>query len=205
MADESTLLILLAAPVIRRRERPPLLLPTTMNTMTQPAVAVRPLAPSDSFAVLTDLLHRAYRKQVEMGLRPLAGRQTEDVTSRRCTTGECFVAELEGRIVGMILLQEQEEAAFPPTFLRKDVAHFSLLAVDPEIQGKGVGLRLLEAVERRARERGYRHLALSMAEPDTDLLRFYLRRGFEFAEHWHWPYTNYRSTILIRELGAPAS
>jgi GNAT superfamily N-acetyltransferase len=171
-----------------------------MPTMTEPTITVRPIAPSDSFAALTDLLHRSYRKQVEMGLRPLAGRQTQDVTQRRCTTGECFVAEMDRKLVGMILLQEEEEAAFPPTFLRKDVAHFSLLAVDPDIQGRGIGQRLIEAAEQRARQRGYDHLALSMAEPDTDLLRFYLRRGFEFAEHWHWPYTNYRSTILIKPL-----
>ena len=38
-------------------------------------IAVRRLSKSDSFDELTLLLHRAYRGQVEMGLRPLAGRQ----------------------------------------------------------------------------------------------------------------------------------
>jgi GNAT superfamily N-acetyltransferase len=174
--------------------------PARASSASQPAVVVRAMTPADAPEVLTDLLHRAYRRQVEMGLRPLAGRQTADVTARRTRAGETFVAELDGKIVGMIVLQELEEAAFPPTFLRKDVAHFSLLAVDPDVQGRGVGQLLIEAVERRAAERGFAELALSMAEPDTDLMRFYLRRGFQLVEHWHWPYTNYRSAILSKPL-----
>jgi GNAT superfamily N-acetyltransferase len=165
-----------------------------------PAVSVRPLQASDSMAALTSLLHRAYRKQVEMGLRPLAGRQTEDVTRERTTSGETFVAELEGRLAGMILLNEKEEATFPSLFLKPGVAHFSLFAVDPDCQGRGIGRLLLEATESRARELGCKELALSMAEPDAELLNFYVRLGFTLVEHWHWPYTNYRSVILSRPI-----
>ena len=39
-----------------------------------------------------------------------------------------------------------------------------------------------------------------MAEPDTNLMQFYLRRGYRFIEHWQWPYTNYRSAILSKTL-----
>ncbi len=151
-------------------------------------------------AALTALLHRAYRKQVEMGLRPLAGRQTEDVTRQRTTSGETLVAQSEGRLVGMILLNEKEEAAFPSHFLEPHVAHFSLFAVDPDCQGRGIGRLLLEAAESRARELGYTELALSMAEPDTELLNFYVRLGFAQVGHWQWPYTNYRSVILSRRV-----
>lgn len=151
---------------------------------------------------LTNLLHRAYRKQVEMGLRPLAGRQTPEITRQRTSSGETFVAESAGRLVGMILLNEKEEAAFPAHFLKPGVAHFSLFAVDPECQGRGVGGRLLDAIESRSREAGFTELSLSMAEPDKDLLSYYLRLGFTIVEHWQWPYTNYRSVILTRPIAA---
>lgn len=176
------------------------------STIAPPsAVAVRPLLARDSMIELTNLLHRAYRKQVEMGLRPLAGRQTPDITRARTSSGETFVAEFEGCIAGMILLNEKEEAAFPAHFLKPEVAHFSLFAVDPDFQGRGIGHRLLDAVEARSCGLGATELALSMAEPDQALLDFYLRQGFRFVEHWQWPYTNYRSVILTRAIaGAPS-
>ncbi|MFO0875385.1 MAG: GNAT family N-acetyltransferase [Phycisphaerales bacterium] len=171
-------------------------------------------APMAEYEALTAMLHRAYRAQVEMGLRPLAGRQSVDVTLRRCRAGETFVARSvndgatepdgSGAVsspLGMILFEEQEEAAFPAWFLRPEVAHFSLLAVEPAMQGHGVGAALLRAVEARAAALGLRELALSMAEPDAPLLGYYRRRGFRFVQHWQWPYTNYRSAILSRAVG----
>ena len=175
----------------------------TSSGLIQPAL-VRALGPEDSIAELTALLHRAYRNQVEMGLRPLAGRQTEDVTRARTGHGECFVALVDdargSRIVGTILFQEKEDAKFPAHFLAPGVAHFSLLGVDPDVQGRGIGQLLLAAAESRARELGFTELACSMAEPDASLMRFYLRKGFRFVEHWQWPYTNYRSAILSKTL-----
>lgn len=163
-------------------------------------VVVRPLEARDSIAELTGLLHRAYRGQVEMGLRPLAGRQSEEVTRRRTASGECFVAAAGDRLVGTILLQEKEEASFPGHFLKPGVAHFSLFAVDSQWQSRGIGRLLLATIGQRCAELGFAELACSMAEPDTKLMGFYLRQGFVFVEHWQWPYTNYRSAILSKVL-----
>ncbi len=168
-------------------------------------VTVRRLLPSDSMDELTTLLHRAYRGQVEMGLAPLAGRQDAETTRKRTSNGECYLAiqSMPGareRIVGTILFHEVEDAKGPPWFQRKDVDSFSQFGVDPDIQGRGIGQMLLDMVEKRASECGARELGLSMAEPDTRLMQFYLRRGYRFVEHWQWPYTNYRSAILSKTL-----
>jgi GNAT superfamily N-acetyltransferase len=169
-----------------------------------PGVLVRRLQPTDSLEELTTLLHRAYRAQVEMGLRPLAGRQDVETTRKRCTSGECYVAVLPvagaERLVGTILFHEVEDAKGPPWFGNPDVDSFSQFGVDPEIQGKGIGQKLLETVECRAAECGAKHLGLSMAEPDAALRAFYERRGYRFVEFWQWPYTNYRSVILSKQL-----
>ncbi len=180
-------------------------------------VTIRALAPADSFEEITTLLHRAYKRQVDMGLRPLAGRQSADVTRRRAQSSECYVALLpveqdsagvhgsrsanRERVVGVILLCEHEPDKGPPWFDRPGVVSFSQFAVDPEVQGKGIGRLLLDHVEGRAREMNATELALSMAEPDAELLRFYVRLGFRLVEHWQWPYTNYRSAILSKALG----
>ena len=161
-------------------------------------------APETLLTKITAMLHRAYRGQVELGLRPLAGRQDPATTRRRCDTGEAYIAYLaeDAGPAGMILLQEVEDAAFPDWFLRPEVGHFSLFAVDPPLQRHGLGHRLLERIERRTRDLGLRELALSMAEPDVALHAYYLRRGYRFVQHWRWPYTNYRSVIMSRDLSA---
>jgi GNAT superfamily N-acetyltransferase len=171
---------------------------------TDGRLVVRRLEARDSFEEITRLLHRAYRGQVEMGLQPLAGRQDVETTKRRCSSGECYVAVLEAeggeKIVGTILFHEVEDAKGPPWFSRKDVDSFSQFAVDPGVQGRGIGQMLLDRAEARARECGSTELGLSMAEPDRKLMEFYMRRGYRFVEHWQWPYTNYRSAILSKAL-----
>lgn len=185
-------------------------------------VRVRDRIESDSIPAITRLLHRAYAKQVEMGLKPLAGRQGDDVTLERANNSECIIALLAPpplpavpapgatgpaggidageTIVGVILFEEMEKVDFPPWFLRPDVCHFAQFAVDPDTQGLGIGGRLLAEVERRARERDASELALSMAEPDRDLFNFYVKRGFRWVDVWQWPYTNYRSCIMSKML-----
>lgn len=170
-------------------------------------VKIRRLTPEDPIPEITRLLHRAYANQVKMGLRPLAGRQDDETTRRRCHSGECCIATLADpthprgeKIVGVILFHEVEADQGPPWFQNKFVDSFSQFGVDPDIQGRGIGIMLLENAEKRARECGATELACSMAEPDSKLMAFYLRRGYRFIEHWQWPYTNYRSAILSKTL-----
>ena len=190
-------------------------------------VTVRHIQPHDSISEITQLLHRAYKPQVDMGLQPLAGRQGDDITADRAAHSECLLAvmprapetvspSLSGfdfskvklgpdRIVGIILFEEVEKVTFPDFFLRPDVAHFAQFGVDPDCQGMGIGRMLLEKVELRARENKASELALSMAEPDVNLLEFYIKRGFRLVDYWQWPYTNYRSCILSKRLDLTSS
>ncbi len=176
------------------------------------SLTIRRLGAADSIPEITRLLHRAYQAQMDMGLEPLAGRQDDSITRERAANSECWLALSRAhsagpaagptaeRIVGVILFEEQEKATFPAHFLRPHVAHFAQFAVDPSLQGLGIGRALLEKVEERAREKGATELALSMAEPDAALRAFYEKRGFRFIEYWQWPYTNYRSCILSKAL-----
>jgi len=176
--------------------------------VTQP-ISVRLLSHRDSIPEITRLLHRAYAAQVAMGLQPLAGRQDDDTTHRRCHSGECYLAVQRDhahsngeRIVGIILFHEQEPDQGPPWFQNPFVDSFSQFGVDPDLQGRGIGRLLLDKAELRAGECGARELALSMAEPDASLMKFYINRGYRFVETWQWPYTNYRSCILSKTLPA---
>lgn len=176
------------------------------NSPAASPIIVRPIRPEDQVSAITSLLHRAYAKQVAMGLQPLAGRQDDSITRERAANSECYLALRQGesysaeRVVGVILFEEHEKVTFPSFFLRPEVAHFAQFGVDPDVQGCGIGRLLLEQVERRARENKAVELACSMAEPDTLLFDFYIKRGYRLVDHWQWPYTNYRSCILSKPL-----
>lgn len=171
------------------------------------AIGVRLMSHRDSISEITALLHRAYAGQMAMGLQPLAGRQDDATTKKRCGSGECYLAvtktggsRSKEKIVGIILFHEMEDETSPPWFRNKFVDSFSQFAVDPDMQGLGIGQMLLETVERRAGECGATEIACSMADPDEGLKKFYLKRGYRLVEYWQWPYTNYRSAILSKSL-----
>lgn len=167
---------------------------------------------TDPIAPITALLHRSYKGQRDRGMDPLAGRQSVEITRQRCYRGQTFVAlrpasgppssRFAERLLGAILFQEREDAAFPPWFLRSDVTHFSQFAVDPSLQRGGVGSALLSRVEQETLAIGARELALSMAEPDVPLREYYQRRGYRVVQTWQWPYTNYQSLIMSKTLQA---
>ena len=168
-------------------------------------VTIRRFLTGDSIEEITHLLHRAYARQRAIGLDPLAGRQDYARTLDRVLNSECYLAFMNHeqdtqRIVGVILLNEHERVTFPEYFLREGVAHFAMFGVDPQLQAIGVGQRLLDTCVKRAKELGNTQMALSMARPDSALLRYYQRRGYEEVQEWQWPYTNYVSLILAKDI-----
>lgn len=189
---------------------PDIIQTTTPSHSAPTSVEVRALLATDPIAPITALLHRSYASQRERGMDPLAGRQSVEITRQRCYRGQTFVAlrqaagapsaNFKERLLGSILFQEREDAAFPPWFLRKDVTHFSQFAVEPGLQRAGVGSALLARVERETLALGCRELALSMAEPDVPLREYYERRGYRVVQTWQWPYTNYQSLIMSKTL-----
>ncbi|WP_062018403.1 GNAT family N-acetyltransferase [Aureimonas sp. AU4] len=161
---------------------------------------VRPLLPSDSLAELTALLHSAYGRLARMGLRYMATHQSEAVTRERIEAGTCLVAVDGGRVVGTILFRSPQQTIGCPWYDRPEVASLGQFAVDPQIQARGIGHRLLREVERLGSGCGAGELALDTAEPATHLVDWYTRLGYRFVEHAQWSHTNYRSVILSKQL-----
>lgn len=86
--------------------------------------------------------------------------------------GEFLVAELDGEIVGMGAL------------LRKDrsTAEVRRMRVAPECQGEGVGKLVLDKLQEKAREYGYRKLVLDTTTKQVAAQRLYLKNGFKEVE-----------------------
>ena len=169
-------------------------------------VEVRPLAARDSFDALTDLLRRAYAPLGAAGMTFTAATQTSDDTARRAAEGQCFVAVHGGKVVGTITVAgPHDQASAPwtapaPWFRDRDTAHVHQFAVDPALQGQGIGRRLVAQCEQWARDRGYRRIVLDTAEPATRLRAMYRRLGFADVGHVQWEGKTYRSVVMRRSL-----
>ena len=171
---------------------------------------LRPLAATDSLEALTALLHRAYARLAAMGLNFTAVDQSVETTQRRVESGQCFVAEAAGDIVGTVTVCEAYDpnrepwARATPWFYRRDVAHLHQLAVDPGAQGQGLGARLVAACEAWAQERGRSAVALDTAVPAAHLRQRYARLGYTDVDEVQWPGKRYRTVVMRKALAEPA-
>jgi GNAT superfamily N-acetyltransferase len=162
-------------------------------------VQIRPFAETDSVPDLTSLLHRSYKRLADMGLRFVATYISEKDTRYFIDNGECFVAELGGKIIGTILIYPKGKT-IPEFYKRDDVAVFGKFAVDPLYQNKGVGAMLMDYIENHVKSKGIKELALDTAEQAVHLIEYYKKRGFRFVGYQKWPVTNYRSVIMSKTL-----
>ena len=69
--------------------------------------------------------------------------------------------------------------AYSKRHTRPDELYISLIAVDPDVQGRGVGQTLLRAVEQEARQHGANAILLHTASTNTRARASYTRAGYE--------------------------
>ncbi len=167
-------------------------------------LVVREFMPTDSLAELTELLHRAYARLAQRGLRYVATYQDEDTTARRIAGGTCLVATLGNCLVGTITFKPRLATSACEWYQRPGVACFGQFAVSPDHQGFGIGSLLMDLVEERAWTTGAQELALDTSDQAEDLIVWYHRRGYRLVGDVDWEVTNYRSVVLSKHLALPA-
>ncbi len=164
-------------------------------------VLIRKLQASDSLAELTDLLHRAYRELAEAGMHFTATHQTVETTARRVQEGECWVAELDGKLVGTIVWVRPDPEDRVAYYRHPHVAHFGQFGVCPHHRGLGIGQALLQKVEAEALQAGFTELALDTSENATHLIGLYTQWGYaQVATHDWRPGVNYLSVVMSKLL-----
>lgn len=84
-----------------------------------------------------------------------------------------LVADMNGETVGYVLAVEY------PTTYGVESKNVSSLAVLPNFQGRGIGKKLMEAIELWAKETGAQAIRLSSQVKRTDAHRFYQKLGYE--------------------------
>jgi ribosomal protein S18 acetylase RimI-like enzyme len=135
-------------------------------------VAVRPARPGDA-AALARIDHATWTALSSPAPRPP---EPPPFFGPRTAVGDVLVAEVAGgRVAGYVKLGH-----LPPLAANRHVAQISGLAVDPELQGRGVGRALLAAAADEARSRGARKLTLRVLGENAPARALY--RAFGFAE-----------------------
>ena len=82
------------------------------------------------------------------------------------------VAEIDGRIVGSNFLDE-----------RNTIAGVGPITVDPTVQNRAIGRRLMDVVHERAAERNFAGVRLIQAGFHTRSLSLYAKLGYDVREH----------------------
>jgi DNA-binding MarR family transcriptional regulator/GNAT superfamily N-acetyltransferase len=89
----------------------------------------------------------------------------------------CWIAEMDGEVVGSIFAVEESE----------EVAKLRLLLVDPKARGLGLGSRLVDECIKFSRHTGYKKLVLWTNSVLVEARHIYKKKGFELvaAENHH--------------------
>ncbi len=100
---------------------------------------------------------------------------------------EIWLLEHEGRPVGTVTFRTRGTGDGRYLY----VTH---LATPTALHDRGLGSEVMTRVEGIARERGISELRLDTAVVMSDLVRFYVKRGYvAFDPAFTWPDTNYES------------
>jgi ribosomal protein S18 acetylase RimI-like enzyme len=106
-------------------------------------------------------------------------RRLADVTARADRTLVLVAVDDDG-ILGTVTIETEDRVPGsrdrPP--LAEDEAHVRMLGVRPDVQGRGVGRALMEAVVAEARRLGKRRITLDTTEAMVAAQRLYESMGF---------------------------
>ena len=168
------------------------------------AATIRPVTPQDDLALLTKVIHAAYAKHSANNLRYWATHQTVEDTAERFSSGQGFVAERDGQVVGTLTVRPPKPDSEVPLYRNSATWTLCQFAVLPAFQGFSIGRRLHDAALEYASFNGGRVVALDTAAPATDLVDLYLRWGYTVVGECDWRlHTNYLSIVMSRPIAGP--
>jgi ribosomal protein S18 acetylase RimI-like enzyme len=125
---------------------------------------IRPAVPADE-AVMRAVVDAAYRPYVARIGKP-PGPMLDDYASR-IADAQAWVLEDDGRVVGILVLEEQPDALL-----------LDNVAVRPDCRGSGYGRALIAFAEAEARRRGFAEIRLYTHVLMTENQGLYWRLGY---------------------------
>ena len=89
-----------------------------------------------------------------------------------------FVAELDGEVVGVALVEPKTNVS-DPIFRPRKYAYIQEIAVAESHRGQGIGRLLMEKLHQWAQEQGIKEIELSVWERNGQAIGFYQKLGYQ--------------------------
>ncbi len=146
-------------------------------TATSTTLIVRPVHP-DEYETLGELTVRAYHGVgFEMAHQADYDVRLRDVATRAATSCVLVATTPAGELLGGVTYVSGPDDPYSEE-LRDGEAGIRMLAVDPAVQGRGIGRALTSACVERARSAGRRRIVLHTGTWMPAAIRLYERMGF---------------------------
>jgi len=143
---------------------------------------------------LRKLLNAAYKRLADMGLNFNATFQDDDLTADGIVDGRTFVLDLQGEIIATMKLRHRNVIDERPCL------YVGRFAVQPDLQGQGLGIYLLNLAEKLAKREGCSRIQLDTAQPAEHLVKFYEGNGFKIMKPTYFEGKTYCSWVLEKTI-----
>lgn len=114
------------------------------------------------------------KKNIPFDLLKLADPSERQINSY-ITTGNCYIAKIDSKIVGVIILNK----------IDSNTIEVKNIAVRKSEQGKGIGKILLKYAEKISQELEYKNLIIGTGNSSIGQLALYQKSGFEIDKIEH--------------------
>jgi ribosomal protein S18 acetylase RimI-like enzyme len=122
-------------------------------------------ATKDDAADIARIVNAAFL--VEQEFRP-GDRTSQAEIAALIERRQMLVCDQGGHLIGAVQVSVKDKAGY-----------FGMLAVDPALQGSGLGRKLLAAAEAHCREAGCSEMTMSTGEDRKELVQWYERQGYK--------------------------
>jgi N-acetylglutamate synthase-like GNAT family acetyltransferase len=140
-------------------------------------------------------LVNAFNKEiVEHGLQQAGDELDDNRTRQKIEEGHCFLLLKNNEIIGSILFKIDN------LFTRRRTAYFNQLAINPALKGQGLGNVLMDYCEEFARLSGLEGAQVDTAKPASQMVSWYLQRGYKIVGETQWVGKSYESWVFEKSL-----
>jgi ribosomal protein S18 acetylase RimI-like enzyme len=123
----------------------------------------------------------------QLGFNHWSSYYTEEIIKNNILTHEVYLLNVEGVAAGTISIDTTAVDYYTDEVISTfeeptvEALYLSCLAIIPSLHGKGLGSELLLLAEENARQKGMRFLRLDCRAEYTQLVQFYLKRGYKIC------------------------